>query len=99
MWQLAALMQRHSRAFQEAGSWIKVNDVEELRDRKLHTSLGELQEYNPVVKIANATAMEINTIRPFLVSAVHKFRNLQKAEDELAGISQNVGDSQAAGGL
>mmetsp|Transcript_57151 Transcript_57151/g.135723 ORF Transcript_57151/g.135723 Transcript_57151/m.135723 type:complete len:211 (+) Transcript_57151:82-714(+) len=97
--ELAALMQRHSRTFQESDSWIKVKDVEEVRDRKLHTSLGELQGYTPVVKISNATAMEINTVRPFLVASLHKFRTLHVAEAAVAGVSQNAVDSQAAGGL
>mmetsp|Transcript_32092 Transcript_32092/g.72091 ORF Transcript_32092/g.72091 Transcript_32092/m.72091 type:complete len:215 (-) Transcript_32092:79-723(-) len=84
-------------AGQEGNSRIQVKDIEELRDSKIHTSLRDLEQYTPAVKIANVSAMEINKIRPFLVQALNRFRTLKEAEDQFGESSQTVIDSQDAG--
>ena len=77
---------------------VKLKDIEDLREAKLQTSLRELHDDHPAINISNIGAMEMNKIRPFLINALHRFRDLKRAEDEVMMGSQN-GQSQQLGGL
>eukprot|EP00283_Hemiselmis_rufescens_P013270 CAMPEP_0173442766 /NCGR_PEP_ID=MMETSP1357-20121228/28133_1 /TAXON_ID=77926 /ORGANISM="Hemiselmis rufescens, Strain PCC563" /LENGTH=196 /DNA_ID=CAMNT_0014408575 /DNA_START=99 /DNA_END=685 /DNA_ORIENTATION=- len=81
--EIAALILRHcSDSFdgREDKVRLTLKDIEDLREDKLRESLRGLDDDHPVVNISNISAMELNKIRPFLINALHQFRDLARAE-------------------
>uniref|UniRef100_A0A7S0YLU5 DNA replication complex GINS protein PSF2 n=1 Tax=Hemiselmis tepida TaxID=464990 RepID=A0A7S0YLU5_9CRYP len=99
--EIATLILRHcpeAFAGREGRVQVMLKDIEELREAKLHTSLGELKEDHPAINISNIGAMEMNKMRPFLINALHQFRDLKRGDEAVRQGSQ-AHQPQPAGGL
>jgi hypothetical protein len=55
-------------------------DIKDVRQAKIREVMRQISDNSVALKLDNITMMEINSVRPFIVSAMLSFSSLQEGE-------------------
>jgi GINS complex protein helical bundle domain len=71
-----------------------IADIQDVRAYKVRTGLSTIQSGTMYIKLNNLSDMEINSMRPFVLAAMDKFRMLHNVETKLASEASDMSISR-----